>query len=271
MSHELPYDAETYQPAPGRALKAVCAPKEGGLVYAPEVLYFHFVGLGQASDWQPFVVTNNGDVNIGIAAPVISGLEFELQDAFAVVLQPGESVTYQVRFRPAGEGARISEILIAAGEAEPAPEIRLVGIGGTLTGGPVQGDPSEIETLVTTLVSTMIIDKWAYRYGSFAPSEVLTNEILLDYHVTATHTLQPNFAGCRFSVTTPPTEEFILTVLRDGMQVGQITIGPDGTVVPTTAGGLAVAVPVESIMTVRAPATLDEGIGRLRMTFVGVI
>jgi hypothetical protein len=267
MSHEPPFDEATFVPPSGRFLTKKCPPKVGGLAYAPDVLYFHFVGLGQVSDWQPFVITNTGPINIGIGDLDVEGMEFELQGNVPTMLQPDESVILQVRFRPTGEGARLGNIIVEAGEEEPQPKIRLIGIGGELKGGDIIADP----TLVGDTVDTLIMNRWAYRYGSFAVADILPNEILLDYHVTSSHTLQPNFAGSKFSMTTPPAAEFILTVYKGATVIGQITLNPDGTIEPVTTGGLAIGVPIDSIITVRGPGVQDETIGRVRMTFVGVV
>lgn len=267
MAHEPPYDEATYVPSSGRFLAPKCPPKEGGLVFVPDVLFYSFTDVGEVTDWQTFTVTNTGPANIGIADLDIDNIVFEMEAEFPVIVQPGETLEFNVRFRPAVVGQALGYVILETADTDPQPKIRLIGLGGTLTGGPVQGSPEEIETIVNELIE----HKWAYRYGTFAPGGIVANELLLDYHVTTTHTIQPNFVDFGISVGTPPSEEYVLTVMRGVEIIGTITIHPNGSIVRMTTDGLAINVPVNSWVSIHAPAVPDDVISRLRITCVGVV
>ena len=265
MAHEPPYDADTYVPQTGRALAPVCPPKIGGLKFTPDLLYFHFREVGKTSDFQPFTIKNESPANIGLGALTISG-EFEILGNAPTLLQPNESVTLQVRFRPLTEGTRLGSVNIQSNSGTPEPKVRLVGIGGVLVAN-VPANPAQVQAIVNQYLG----QAWAYRYGTFAPSNIVANEILMDHHVTTMHTLQPNFAGCGFSIGSLPAANWELRVLNGIVQIGTITISPTGVITRMTTGGLAIGIAANSIITVLAPVTADPSVIRLRMTFVGIV
>jgi hypothetical protein len=189
-------------------------------------------------------------------------VDFEIQDGGPVALAPGEVHTYNIRFKPSTNGSRTGYIQVRAAIVRHLPLVGLVGVGGLQAVGIPTGGGSPTGPVGTP---------WSYRYASFAVDGIVASEILLDYHVTTEHRLQANFAGCRFSVGTPPAADFPLQVLKDGALIGTITIKPDGTMLRESLNASSVLFPVNSIVTVRAPAGVDAAIRRLRMTFVGVI
>ncbi len=267
MPHEPIIDPVAYVPLAGRTLsRTEPCDVRSGLRFYPDVIYFHFVPLDSVSEWRPFIIENVGTINVGIADVDIVGPEFEMRGSVPTSLQPGEQVTLEVRFRPEHDGIHLGAVEVEAGTEDKQPRVTLIGIGGTLS-GMIDGDPALIEQIVNDFLS----NKWAYRYASFAVDSILSNEILLDYHVTSEHVIQPNFAGCGFSVSTPPALEFVMKVYKNETEIGQVIAQPDGLIDSLTLGGLAVGVPVGSIMTVRAPAATDELIKRVRLTFIGLV
>lgn len=250
-----PFDPSMFDVASGRRLKKSCGPCEPGaeLQITPEFLYFGYVQPGAVSDWQPLIIKNTGVVAVGVQPLELTG-EFEIDANNPVTLVPGESITYSIRFAPLGNGLRGGDIEINAAVAGEQPLVKLVGIGGQIGSG-IGGSGSA----------------WAYRYGAFAVEDIQNSEVLMDYHVTTPHRLQSNFAGCKVSVEEGPEDPFVLRVLKNGAEVGTITINPDKSVTMATALGASVQVPINSIMTVTGPVSVDPLIKRLRMTFVGVV
>jgi hypothetical protein len=251
------FDPAMFDTASGRRLKPSCGPCDPGaeITVTPEFMYFGYIPPGALSDWQPLIVKNTGIVSVGIDKLVISG-EFELVGEHPTTLVPGESTTYSVRFAPIGAGMEGGDIEIQSATVGAQPLIKLVGIGGELaSAGPGGGEGVP----------------WAYRYGTFAVGDILGDEILLDYHVTTGHRLQSNFAGCKVSVGTPPESDMILSVQLNNVEIGTITISSTGQVTMVTNGGVSVQVSINDILTVKAPATPQPALARLRMIFVGVI
>lgn len=258
------FDLAQFDTASGRRLQKSCNGCDPGaeLTFIPELMYFGYSQVDASSDWQPFMIKNTGIVPVGVESVSILEGEFELDGGEPFLLVPGEIATLNVRFSPLGNGSRIGNLQVKASIVEHLPLVGLVGIGGALaspsTGGAIGGTP---ESAVP----------WAYRYGNFIVDAFEADEILLDYHVTTEHRLQSNFAGCRLSVGTPPTDPYVLSIQKNGVQMGTITINPDGSFTRVTNGGLSILFPLNSIVTVKAPAVVDPTLGRLRMTFVGVI
>jgi hypothetical protein len=256
------FDPTMFDTASGRRLRKSCDGCDPGaeLTFIPELMHFGFSPVGTESDWQPFIVKNTGIVPVGVEGIELidANVDFEIENGGPVALAPGEMHTYSIRFFPKAKGTRIGYLRVKAQIVQHLPRVGLVGIGGTVAENTQGGNNG-------TGVP------WAYRYGAFAVEKIGPNEILLDYHVSTEHRLQANFAGCRFSVGTPPAAPFQLRVLKNGVEVGTITIGTDGLVTRATANGSSVLMPVNTIVTVVAPNLTDLDIARLRMTFVGVI
>jgi hypothetical protein len=253
------FDPTMLDTASGRRLSKACGPCDPGaeLTFTPEFLYFGYVPPGAVSEWQPFIIKNTGIVSVGVDALEFTG-EFEIANADPVLLVPGESHTYSVRFAPTASGLRGGDITVTASAAGAQPIVKLMGIGGELAIAAAEGAGGAGSA-------------WAYRYGAFAVSNIAADEILMDYHVTTAHRLQSNFAGCKASMTVPPLVDFYAKVLVNDLQVGSIAFNLDATVVLITNGGSSVIVPINSIVTVKAPPEIDAQISRIRMTFVGVV
>jgi hypothetical protein len=261
------FDPTQFDTASGRRLKAPCDGCDPGaeLTFIPELIYFGHHTVDTESEWFPFLVKNTGIVPVGVEGIELTDpeVDFEIQDGGPVALAPGEVHTYNIRFKPTTNGSRTGYLQVRAAIVRHLPLVGLVGVGGLQA----VGIPGGSTGTPTGPVGT----PWSYRYASFAVDGIVASEILLDYHVTTEHRLQANFAGCRFSVGAPPAAPFALQVLKDGVLVGTVTINPDGTMLRETVNASSVLFPVNSIVTVRAPAAVDAAIRRLRMTFVGVI
>jgi hypothetical protein len=108
-----------------------------------------------------------------------------------------------------------------------------------------------------------------YRYGGFAASDILGNEVLMDHVAVDAHTLAANLAGCGFDASGVPDAPYILKVQLDGVEIGTVTFATDGSVTPVTVGGAAVPVTAGEVVSLVAPATPNSTIGRVRWTFSG--
>lgn len=110
-----------------------------------------------------------------------------------------------------------------------------------------------------------------YNYGSFAATNILSAEVLMDHIVTQAHTLAANFAGCVASVGANPTSAWSAVVQKNGANVGTLAVATTGVVTFTTTGGATVPMAVGDVLSVIAPASVDSTIGRLRFSFKGTI
>jgi hypothetical protein len=108
-----------------------------------------------------------------------------------------------------------------------------------------------------------------YAVGGAATDNIQSNEILTDHPVIRAFTIPVNFAGSFASSGTNPAASFVLTVLKNGASIGTITIATSGTVTFATSGGLAQSFAAGDLLTVKAPATVDTAIARLRYTIKG--
>jgi hypothetical protein len=109
-----------------------------------------------------------------------------------------------------------------------------------------------------------------YCVGGFAPSNILASEVLADHPVVQAFTIPANFSGSQASVGTNPAATFVLTVLKNGVSIGTVSIGTGGVVTFATVSGLAYNFAVGDLLTVQAPATTDGSILRLRFTIKGI-
>lgn len=104
-------------------------------------------------------------------------------------------------------------------------------------------------------------------YG-FSPTPN-SGEVLL-ISVFADDVLFPiNFSGSVGYVTTNPTASFAMDVQKNGVTVGTVTVGTDGSVSFATTGAVEVTFSSGDAMTVVAPATVDATIADCGFTFKG--
>jgi hypothetical protein len=116
-----------------------------------------------------------------------------------------------------------------------------------------------------------LADLGRVQYGSFAVSDIIASEILLDYEVRIAHTIPDNFAGSGASVVGNPTASWTADIQLNDVSIGYFTISTTGeaTFVMTAAGPVDVA--IGDIITVIGPADVDATITRLRFTILGII
>jgi 3D (Asp-Asp-Asp) domain-containing protein len=108
-----------------------------------------------------------------------------------------------------------------------------------------------------------------YVVGTSVPANITSNEILLDHPVVRAFTIPANLAGSQASVGTNPAASFVITLLKNGVAFGTITIATSGFVSYGTTGGTAVTFAVGDLLTAQAPSTPDASIARLRFTIKG--
>lgn len=108
-----------------------------------------------------------------------------------------------------------------------------------------------------------------YVVGGAAPNNILSLEILTDHPVIRSFTIPANFSGSFASVGTNPAATFILTVLKNGVSIGTISIATSGFVSYATSGGLAQTFVAGDLLSVQAPSSTDGSIARLRYTIKG--
>lgn len=108
-----------------------------------------------------------------------------------------------------------------------------------------------------------------YAVGGAAANNILSNEFLTDHPVIRAFTIPANFAGSFASAGTNPAASYVLTVFKNGVSIGTITIATSGFVTYATASGLSVSFVAGDLLSVQAPSTVDVSIARLRYTIKG--
>ena len=110
---------------------------------------------------------------------------------------------------------------------------------------------------------------WAaipYRVGTFFASEPAADALLLAHVVTDAFTLPAGLAGTRVSVGTNPSGTTVLSVRKNGTQVGTISISSAG--VATLAAATATAFAAGDVLSIVAPAA-GNGLANVALTLRG--
>jgi len=102
-------------------------------------------------------------------------------------------------------------------------------------------------------------------FATYAPS---AGENLVLVIADSDFSFPANFAGSRAFVSGFPAATYVLSVRRNGAEVGTITISNTGAATFST-GGLQVDVPAGAVVSVVAPLVPDSGVQNLVATLAG--
>lgn len=95
----------------------------------------------------------------------------------------------------------------------------------------------------------------AYRVGFFATTALSASEVAAIHVFTDAAEFSANFAGSRASVGVNPGASFVMSVQKNGAEVGTITISTAGVITFATSGGAAVSFAAGDVLRVVGPAT----------------
>lgn len=90
------------------------------------------------------------------------------------------------------------------------------------------------------------------------------------YPAPVAFTFPVNFAGSQGSVASLPGSDFIISVRKNGVEVGTVTIDSAGAFTFVTTGGATVAVETGDAITLIAPATIGTA-ADIGITLVGAV
>lgn len=108
-----------------------------------------------------------------------------------------------------------------------------------------------------------------YTFGFFFNAPATTSEVLFRHIVGSAFSLPSNLAGAFWSnIEGPPVGTFVLTILKNGINVGTITVSSTGSVTASTGGTSLSFVPGDVIKIV-APTTTDAAASNMAFTFKG--
>lgn len=110
-----------------------------------------------------------------------------------------------------------------------------------------------------------------YGVGGFAISDIEESEVLTDHVVTDSFVFAANFDGSYASVGTNPAAAFVLSIRKNNVEVGQISIATTGAATFTSTDGAPVNIAAGDVISVVAPAVADTFIKRLRWTLKGTL
>jgi Abnormal spindle-like microcephaly-assoc'd, ASPM-SPD-2-Hydin len=105
----------------------------GSLAIAAASLSFGKVAVGQTSS-QNVTVTNTGSSNVVVSSISVTGNGFSATDVTNVTLDPSQSMTIQVSFKPAAGGAAQGSLSITSNAANPELAVQVSGTGVTPSG-----------------------------------------------------------------------------------------------------------------------------------------
>lgn len=177
----MAFDPKDYQNTSSRSLGNECAdcgedaPKEE-LTFSPQLLYFPYLYVGGESEPRPFVISNTGDVTLGVSSVTVTG-DFEITGNTPVQLAPGDAATFYVTFKPTVEGVRVGDVSVDAGTLVALDCVHLVGISNEddlsqdidALQGQITGLQSQITTL-QELLDGFVKDKPVYMWRAYANS-----------------------------------------------------------------------------------------------------
>lgn len=130
--------SNSFDPAPflnALHAKTVCCgcddDEKERLTIVPGLLYYSFIAIGEKSEAQPLVITNTGELPVGVQYLEMSD-EFEIvnSNVMPTTILPGNSITVQIRFRPKEAGVRSSVLKLKAGVKPKQDCVVAVGVGG---------------------------------------------------------------------------------------------------------------------------------------------
>jgi hypothetical protein len=108
----------------------------------------------------------------------------------------------------------------------------------------------------------------SYRFGLFFTTAPTANEVLMMHCVSDAFTLPDDMVGSVAKVETNPASAFVLSVLKNGVAFGTITISTAGVATfVTSAAEMAFA--VGDVIKVVAPSAVDATIAGCTVTFKG--
>lgn len=140
-------------------------------------------------------------------------------------------------------------------------------------GGPAQRATVE-EFIADVLALGLADDRIRQVMGRpitfFFTSTPTSDEVLLLYPAIENVTFADDFSGSLGRVGVNPTATFVLTVLKNGVAVGTITISTVGAVTFATTGGVLSLVPGD-VLAVVAPSVVDATIKNVSITMAGEI
>lgn len=115
---------------------------------------------------------------------------------------------------------------------------------------------STVKTFAVPLLNTRVATGITYRVGFFVLSALAASEVAAMHVFTDAVTFPANFAGSRASVGVNPAATFVLSVQKNGTEVGTISVSTAGVVTFATSGAAAVAFAAGDVLRVVGPATV---------------
>ncbi len=115
---------------------------------------------------------------------------------------------------------------------------------------------STVKTFSVPLLNTRVATGIAYRVGFFVLAALAASEVAAMHVFTDAVTFPAKFAGSRASVGVNPAATFVLSVQKNGTEIGTISISTAGVVTFATSGAAAVAFAAGDVLRVVGPVTV---------------
>jgi hypothetical protein len=204
------------------------------LTVSPASLSFGSVPVNSSAT-QSVILTATGTAPVQVTAAAISGTGFTVSGAsFPVTLNPKQSVTLAVQFKPTTSGAATGRLTINSNSStNPTTAVALAGTGTTATTPTLTVSPGSLSFGNVTVGS------------SATQSVILTSTGTAPVQVTAAAIGGTGFtvSGASFPVTLNPKQSVTLAVqfkpTTSGAATGRLTINSNSSTNPTAAVALA--------------------------------
>ena len=108
-----------------------------------------------------------------------------------------------------------------------------------------------------------------YDIACFYPEEANANQPLLDFTFPRGATFADEFAGSVGKVNSNPLAPYIMSIEKNAVAIGSMTVSVAGVFTFTTIAGVAEVFVAGDVLSVRAPAVIDGGIVDVSFTLAG--
>lgn len=108
-----------------------------------------------------------------------------------------------------------------------------------------------------------------YEIVMWYPATPTANEIMFTMKFTTIVTFQDNFSASAGSITTNPTTSFVMSVERNTVQIGTITINTTGVFTFDTIAATTEVFAIGDTLTIKAPAVADATAAAIYFTLKG--
>ena len=123
----------------------------------------------------------------------------------------------------------------------------------------------QIEDDITLIVASDSNAGVPYDVGIYFPGSPTTSQVIGEFYFARDAIIADNFAGSYARIGTNPTATWVLDIAKNGVDVGDLSIGTTGTTTFTT-DATTISMAAGDRLTITAPASVDATAADLTLT-----